>query len=238
MRDDPLICLSANSLRAAFLAAAVVAAPALVGAFPASAQDWQHRPLSPVPNNQAAEFAARSMLESLGGIRNLEAAFPAMADQVQRLAQNDPIFRNVKFNVRQMALRLLKEGEEEFITAATRVHATYFTAEEMHRLAAFFGGAMGARFQLLTQAFVANHNVDRQKARDEAAVSIGLSPAEKAEIDAYARTPDFQKFVRFHPIVVAAVKDIATRWATTIAKDILDAAIRERGSQSAPSART
>jgi hypothetical protein len=231
-------CLSAKSLRAVFLAAVVVSVPALVGAFPAFAQDRQHRPLSPVPTDQAAMSAARSMLESLGGIRDLEAAFPGAADQVQRLAQNDPIFRNVRFDIRQMALRLLEERKEEFITAVTKVHATYFTAEEMQRLAAFFGGPLGARFQLLTRAFAANHNVDRQKARDEAAVSIGLSSAEKAEIDAYVRTPDFQKFVRFHPILAAAVKQIATRWGTTIAKDIRDAAIRERSSQSAPYART
>jgi hypothetical protein len=224
-------------LRAALLATAVAAIPAFVGSFTASAQDWQHHPILPVPNNQAGMAAGRSMLESLGGIRSFEATFSGAADQLQRLAQNDPTFRNVKFDVRQMALRLLKERKEEFITEAARIHATYFTVEEMQRLAVFFGSPLGGRFQLLTQAFAANHNIDRQKARQEAAISIGLAPAEKAEIDAYVRTPDFQKFLRFHPIIVAGVKDIGTQWATKIAKEILDAAIRERSSQSAIPAR-
>lgn len=231
-------CLSAKSLRAAFLAAAAIAAPALVGVFPASAQDWQHRPPSPVLADQAAVSAARTLLESSGGIKNVEAVFPRMADQLQRLAQNDPIFKNVKFDVRQMALRLLKEGQEEFITQAAKAYAVYLTAEEMQRLTAFFRGPLGARFQLLPEAFAANHNVDRKIALDEAATSIGFSPAEKAELVAYMRTADCQKFLRSQPVILATMKETAGQWGTRIAKEILDAAMRERSSQSGISART
>ena len=168
-----MFCLTPTWLRAVIFAA-IFAIPAFVG-FTAAAQDWQHRSITPVPNNQAGIAAGRGMLESLGGIRSFEATFPGAADQLQRLAQKDPIFKNVKFDVRQMALRLLQERKEEFIIDAARIHATYFTAEEMQRLTAFFGGPLGTRFQLLTQAFVANHNVDRQEARQEAAISIGVS---------------------------------------------------------------
>ena len=227
----------ANFLRAALLAVAVFAIPAFF-ALPAYAEDSRDRPVSLVPSGPAGMTAARMLIESSGAIKNVKATFPGVADQLQRLAQNDPFLRNVKFDVRQMALRLLQEGEEEFLTEAAKAYAAHLTADEMQRLSAFFRGPLGARFQLLPQAFAANHNVDRKKAFDEATTSVGFSPAEKVELGAYMTTADCQKFLSSQPPILAIMKETATRWSTRIAKKILDAAARERNAQPGASARS
>jgi hypothetical protein len=227
-------------LRAAMLASAIIAA-AFASFTPALAQDWRHppavsaapvAPLAPtIP--QTALGAARALLEAAGGIKRLEERFPMMADQVQRLAQTDPVVKDAKFDVREMTLRLCKEHEAELITDVAKIYAAHLTIDEMRYVSAFYSSRTGVRFLQFSRALAENKDPDRRKAADEAGTAIGLTPLEKSQMSAQIKTPAMKKFVGAEPIISVEVLDAAVKWGNTIGKEITDAAIRERSSQSA-----
>jgi hypothetical protein len=227
-------------LRAAMLASAIIAA-AFASFTPALAQDWRHLPAASAPPAaplaptipQTALGAARALIEATGGVKRLEDRFPVMADQVQRLAQTDPVVKDAKFDVREMTLRLCKKYEADLITDVEKIYAAHLTIDEMRHITAFYGSQTGARFLLFSRTLVENKTPDRRKAAEETSAAIGLTPLEKAQMSAQVKTPAMKKFVAAEPIISVEVLDAAVKWGTKIGKEIVDAAIRERSSQAA-----
>lgn len=221
-------------LRAAMLASAIIAA-AFASFTPALAQDWQQAPVASTASRvpQTALSAAHALIETVGGIKRIEERFPTMADQVQRLAQTDPVVKDAKFDVREMTLRLCKEHEAELITELEKIYAAHLTIDEMRYVTAFYGSQTGARFLLFSRTLAENKNPDRRKAAEEVATAMGITPLEKAQMAAQVKMPAMKKFVDAEPVILVEVLDAAVKWGAKIGREIMDAAIRERKMQSA-----
>ena len=103
-----------------------------------------------------AVAAAQNLLQVMKFKTNVQPLFVAMVDRLTLAAAADPTLRNTRLDVRQLALQLCHQREDDLIADIAKYYATRFTAEELREVSTFYASEAGTLFLEFNQGQLKN----------------------------------------------------------------------------------
>ena len=148
---------------------------------------------------------------------NVQPLFVAMADRLTLAAAADPTLRNTRLDVRQLALQLCHQREDDLIADIAKYYATRFTAEEMREVSTFYASEAGTLFLEFNQEQLKNPPT-RESA--SSAFTRRFSADQRTAIVNYLRSAVGQKALHLEAELKKKIGEIAGERGLKIGFDI------------------
>ena len=208
-----------SGFKSALIIAATFFVPVLSNASPALAET------PAVVQDADAVAAAQNLLQTMGFKTNLQPLFVTFADRMKLAVAADPALRNTPLDVRQLALQLCHQSEDDLFTDVARYYATRFTADELRETEAFYASPAGKLFLDFNREQAAGP-ATRESA--SSAFVKRFSADQRTAIVRHLGSAVGQKYVRLQPELTTKIKEIAGEWGLKIGFD-LERTIRSNG---------
>jgi hypothetical protein len=211
-----MLCKTTSGFKSALIITATLFAPALSTSSPALAE-------TPAVVQEADTVAAaRNLLQTMGFKTNLQPLFATFADRMKLAVAADPALRNAPLDVRQLALQLCHQSEDDLFADVARYYATRFTADELREAEAFYASPVGALFLDFNR-----QQLTSPATRESASSAFvkRFSADQRTAIVRYLNGTVGQKMLRLQPELSTKIKEIAGEWGLKIGFD-LERAIR------------
>jgi hypothetical protein len=205
-----------SGFKAALIITATLFAPALSNSSPAIAET------PAVVQDADTVAAAQNLLQTMGFKTNLQPLFATFADRMKLAVAADPGLRNTPLDVRQLALQLCHQSEDELLADVAKYYATRFTADELRAAQVFYASPVGALFLDFNREQAAGP-ATRESA--SSAFVKRFAADQRTAIVRFLSGEVGQKMLRLQPELSTKIKEIAGEWGLKIGFD-LERAIR------------
>jgi hypothetical protein len=207
-----MFCKIAGGVRSVLIITATLFAPALSSSLAIAETKEVVRSIDP-----DAVTAAQNLLQVMKFKTNVQPLFVTVADRMKLAAAADPSLRNTRLDVRQLALQLCHQREDDLITDIAKYYATRFTAEELSEVSTFYASEAGTLFLEFNQEQLKNPPT-RESA--SSAFTRRFSADQRTAIVRHLASAVGQKTARLQPELKKKIGELSVEWVLKIGFDI------------------